>query len=52
LDSSGNVICHFEAADTEDLAGQYVYDLQLTSPAGAKKTYIKGFVFFVEDVTR
>lgn len=52
LPSTGGVSLYMLATETAAIvAGDYVYDLQLTSPAGIVKTYCRGLFTVTKDVT-
>lgn len=40
------------SAQTSVMNGDYIYDLQLTSPSGKKRTYVTGDVIVDREVTR
>jgi hypothetical protein len=46
------IILGLHAAETRQLAGQYAWDLQLTSPDGARVTLLAGAVNVTQEVTR
>lgn len=51
LNSSGVITLTMTAAQTNGLLGEYRYDLQMTNPSGAIKTYTFGTITVANDYT-
>ena len=53
-DTPADGLTHFTIpdTDTDDLAGDYVYDIQYKDSSGLVKTVMKGTFTFTKDVTR
>jgi hypothetical protein len=51
LNSSGVITLTMTAAQTNDLLGEYKYDLQLTNPSNQIKTYTYGTITVTNDTT-
>lgn len=46
------LVVSLTSAQTELMSGDFIYDLQLTNPAGKKRTYLTGDVTVSREVTR
>lgn len=50
--AAGELTVHFQAADTANLEGQWLYDLQVKLQAGTVITMARGTIEFLENLTR